>query len=376
MLIHRVVTQPGTHRVASRNIDALMELLASGSPTAFDAAVAYVTDSGVDALVAEIGSSRVGPAWLAMRKRWLVSCDWLRSDPTALNRLQSMPFSEVRVHDGDRVVARPGCVPFVPWHPKWFAIRGRGVRGCLCGSGNLSRNGLLTGHEVGVLQIVTRPTSAAERSVDTSLRDGESWFERQWRAATPLGRVLDAYAAQFSKTPQGLARNDDVSDATGGVGSRYGLTPAQLVALSTGTHFWIEAGILSRNRGPGRPGNQLMMSALMRVFFGAEASEVPQNTLVARPIVEHPIQSAVRVEAPIRFSDNSMDVISLPVPDAPWPASYDDQTLMFSKVNRHSSRHFILVSRNAQLSEEWRQKSMDQGTSYEMRSGRRWGVYS
>jgi hypothetical protein len=27
-----------------------MELLASGSPTAFDAAVAYVTDSGVDAL--------------------------------------------------------------------------------------------------------------------------------------------------------------------------------------------------------------------------------------------------------------------------------------------------------------------------------------
>lgn len=376
MLVHRAVGQPGTARVVSRNVDALTQLISAERAIGFDAAVAYVTDSGVDALLYAVDQAGLGARWSAMKKRFLVSCDWFRSDPTALERLHSTPSTTVRVHDGARVVARGGCVPYVPWHPKWFAVVGPAIRGNFCGSGNLSRNGLLTGHEVGVLQIVSRPTSAAERAVDTSLRAGATWFERHWRPATPLMSVWAEYQRRFAENPPNSAgRNDDDADASGRVGKRHGLTPAQLAALSAAPNFWIDAGILSHNRGPNRPGNQLMMSALMRVFFGAAAIEVDQNTLVAKPVVEHPRNNAVQAEAPIRFSDNSMDVISLPVPETPWPATYDDMTLLFTKVARASSLHFVLTVRDPAGSQGWRNQSIAQGTAYEMRSGRKWGVF-
>lgn len=374
MLIQTTVGQPGTAGAPARNVDALVQLMLAKT-THFDAAIAYVTDGGVDALLDAVMSKSAEQQWLALRKRFLVSCDWFRSDPTALERLASLPAA-VRVFDGRRVVPRPGCVPYVPWHPKWFAARGATSRGILCGSGNLSRNGLLSGHEAGVLQIVNRPTSKAERDVEHSIRDGETWFERHWRRATPLPEVLDSYRRAFKARPAPPAgRNDDDSDASGRVGRRHGLTVDQLAALAAASNFWIEGGTLSRNRGPNRPGNQLMMSALMRVFFGAPATEVDENTAVARPTIEHPRIAGLIAEAPIRFSDNSMDVISLPVPETPWPSTYDDKTLLFTKVSRGSALHYSLTVRAASGAKPWRDASSARRTSYAMRSGRQWGVF-
>jgi HKD family nuclease len=374
MLTQQMIGQPGTSGAKARNIDALINLIRSGV-TEFDAAVAYVTNSGVDTLLHHVVSQGAVWEWATTNKRFLVSIDWYRSDPTALERLLAVPAS-VRVHDGKRVVERKGCIPYVPWHPKWFAARGPSVRGQLIGSGNLSRNGLLTGHEAGLLQVVRKPTNRTERDVDLSIQEAESWFGRIWRRATPLASVLDQYSKGFAAQPKSnVGRNDDITDGSGRVGARHALTAEQLAALTTANNFWIEGGVLSRNRGPSRPGNQLMMSALMRVFFGSPSTEVPLNTHVGWATIEHPRSPKTVVSAPIRFSDNSMDVISLPVPESPWPATYDDQALLFTKASRGDELHFVMSVRTVARAGTWRKASTSEGTNYSMRSGRRWGVF-
>ena len=375
MIEQRMIGQPGTSGAPVRNVDAIVDLVRAGA-LEFDAAVAYVTDSGVDALLSTIASSGVASEWAGVTKRFLVSIDWYRSDPTALERLAAMP-SEVRVHDGSRVVDRPGCVPFVPWHPKWFSMRGSSARGHLIGSGNLSRNGLVSGHEAGTLQIVRKPSNKTENAVDSAIRDGEAWFDTAWTAATPLSSILGRYRRGFAALPKTeLARNDDVADVSGRVGARRGLTAEQLAALTSATNFWIEGkGGISLNRGPSRPGNQLNMSALMRVFFGGSAEHVARNSLIVTVTIEHPQDQTTSTSAPIRFSHNSMDVISLPVPASPWSTSYNDRVLLFTKAARGDALHFVLTARSDAGARAWRNSSKKQGTSFAMSSGRRWGVF-
>jgi HKD family nuclease len=375
MIEQRMIGQPGRPGAPVRNSDAIVDLVRVGAAS-FDAAVAYVTDSGVDALLSNISSSGVNTEWTGLTKRFLVSIDWYRSDPTALERLAALPAA-VRVHDGSRVVDRPGCVPFVPWHPKWFSVHGSSVRGHLVGSGNLSRNGLVFGHEAGTLQIVRKPSHKIEKVVDAAIRAGEAWFENSWSAATPLSTIIDKYRRGFTDLPKTeLARNDDVADVSGRVGTRHGLTADQLAALTSATNFWIEGeGGISKNRGPSRAGNQLNMSALMRVFFGGSADEVPRNSALVTVTLEHPSDQTMSPAAPIRFSDNSMDVITLPVPESPWPTSYDDRVLLFTKVTRDDALRYVLTVRSKTGARTWRSASTAQRTSFSMRSGRRWGVF-
>lgn len=112
MLLQRMIGQPGVSGTHVRNVDAILELVGSGA-VAFDSAVAYVTDSGVDALLREVSAQGADVAWNGLTKRFLVGIDWYRSDPTALERLAGVPAT-IRVHDGLRVVDRKGCVPYVP----------------------------------------------------------------------------------------------------------------------------------------------------------------------------------------------------------------------------------------------------------------------
>lgn len=376
MLVQRLIAQPRTANAATTNVDAIVELLASAGAARFSAAVAYVTDGGVDALLDKVSAPSAGAGWHQLEKRFLVGIDWCRSDPTALNRLASLASAEVRVHDGERVAVRSGCVPYLPWHPKWFAVQGSTIHGTLCGSGNLSRNGMLRGHEAGVLQIVRSPRTAAERAIQASLEDGENWFGQHWTSATPLQRILVPYEREFARRPHDSpGRNDDGSDESGRVGTSRALKPEQLAQLAGARYFWIEAGTLSRNRGAGRPGNQLMMSALMRVFFGAEARAVPKNTHVAYPVIEDSTDPSNAIRTTLRFSHNSMDVLGLPVPISPWPAQYDDRTLLFTKVARGTALHYSLTVRDAGGARQWRRTSSTQATEYRMSSGRRWGVF-
>ncbi|MFK4359137.1 hypothetical protein [Rhodococcus sp. 27YEA6] len=375
MLKQMMIGQPGSGRGPVTNVDGIIELVRAGA-SKFDSAIAYVTDSGVDALIEAIGTGRVELEWTQLAKRFLVSIDWYRSDPTALQRLASLPNCSVRVHDGERVVNRSGCVPFVPWHPKWFSVQGNATRGILVGSGNLSRNGIKYGHEAGCLQIIKNPSSRAEKSADAAIHDGQRWFDKMWKQATPLDDIAVKYHNLYAALPKvRLPRNDDISAESERVGKSRALDMDKLAALTSGTNLWIESGRLTQNRGPGREGNQLMMSAFTRVYFGFRAAEVPQNTAIGSVTIENSTDRRTTSSAPIRFSDNSMDVITLPVPESPWPSSYGDQVLHFEKISRGKELHFVLTVHAEPNASTWLKKWENQDTSYTMTSGRRWGVF-
>lgn len=377
MLVHQVVGQPGQAGGPPTNVRAISDLIVTPGVIGFDAAVAYVTDGGVDALLRTVNVPASRAAWSRLAKRFLVSVDWCRSDPTALERLAAIPNAQVRVHDGARVVMRTGCVPHLPWHPKWFSVYGPSVRGVLCGSGNLSRNGLSKGHEAGLLQIVRSPRTAAERTIEASLANGATWFDRHWRAGTALVDVLPPYRTEFARHPIGVVgRSEDASDGTDAASRTRGLRPEQIAKLSSATNLWIAAGTLSRNRGEGVQGNQLMMSAMTRVFFGVEPRVVPKNTHFESIVIEHPSNPGKRIATTLRFSHNSMDVLGLPVPSAPWPSAYDGKTLLFTKVARGTALHYILSVGSTAGALAWQRRSAGQGSAYKMQSGREWGVFS
>lgn len=359
---------------AATNEAALGQLLGTPGGRRLDIAIAYVTNPGVTVLETAAGSLAAAQ-WSKLEKRVLLGVDWLRSEPTAIDRLAQLPGAKVRIHDGAQVVARSGCVPYTSWHPKLFLLTGARCRAALHGSGNLSGNGMTVGHEVGaVLSATTKQGAAGEvwRAVDELV----PWFDALWVRATPWDAVREAYekryAAERLKTP---VPPDQPADPTGTVGSRRGMTAEQLSALASGQTLWLDVGKVSKNRGPLKPGNQIMMKALTRVFFGASSVQVPQNTSFPSVTVVEPVGGVGRATCTLRFSDNSMDVLTVPVPGSPWPTAYDDRTLQFTKRADGTELVYELRVLNRTQANALERRSRAQGTSWRMQSGgRRWGV--
>lgn len=296
-------------------LDLFRTALAHFRPTHIDAAVAYATVRGVIAL--EQCFLTTNPVlWSSMRKRWLVGIDWFRSDPGALDYLARLPRSSVRTPDGITIVGRRGCTPLLPYHPKTFILRASDGLGIVNGSGNLSRNGLTRGHECGNLILFAGTLTAPERSLRRSVQDVPVWFDRMWRSADPLSGFIADYrqAYESSENMRAPVPTDDDAAPTSRTERtthhRRGIAPGRLRQLRAASHLWIRF-VPNPNRGPGRPGNQLMMSPMTRVFFGFPAIDLPTNTFVGDVRVKY---SGYASNCPLRFSDNSMDVPSLPVP--------------------------------------------------------------
>lgn len=162
--------------------------IADGPFTRISAAVAYATVGGVK-LLEETLREHLGEAWNAMGKKWLVGIDWCRSDPPALDRLASLQNSEVRTPDGAAVVARAGCTPSQTYHPKLFMLTGGRRTVIVCGSGNLSRNGLSRGCEIGGVVTLDGPAPEGagrpRRQSRASAMEGGEQAER--RSTSPFG---------------------------------------------------------------------------------------------------------------------------------------------------------------------------------------------
>ena len=318
-------------------------------------AVAYATHSGVAALDEALSSlSR----WRKASKQWLVGIDYCRSDPLALSHLNDLPRSELRVFDGEFVANRSGCVPRHSFHPKAYLLFGSSKSAAVVGSGNLSRTGLQHGVE-----------AAASVRNSSAIDDVKSWFRRQWRAATPLEDVEALYRRHYESTanrryPQ-ASEDDLVPESTSRTGQ---LRPHELRKLRVCQHLWTEAGKLTRNRGRGRPGNQLMMKRNARVFFGFAARDLPTDTFIGNVVIE--FDGRRWGDRSLRFSNNSMDVLTLPVPEQ--GVSYDQQTLHFEQVG---VRAFKLTIGDKAESRRWRLRSQSIEGNLRMKGGRLWGVY-
>ena len=318
-------------------------------------AVAYATHSGVAALDEALSSlSR----WKKAHKRWLVGIDYCRSDPLALSHLNDLQRSKLRIFDGEFVANGNGCVPRYSFHPKAYLLFGSSKSAAVVGSGNLSRTGLQHGVE-----------AAASIRDGRAIDGAKSWFRRQWRAATPFEDVEASYRRRYESTdnrrhPQ--ASEDDFAPESASQAAQ--LRPHELRKLRVCRHLWIEAGNITRNRGPHLPGNQLMMKRNARVFFGFAARDLPTDTSIGNIAIE--LDGQWWRDRSLRFSNNAMDVLTLPVPEQ--GQSYDLQTLHFEQVG---VRAFKLTIRNKAESRQWKRRSESVEGNLPMKSSRLWGVY-
>ena len=317
-------------------------------------AVAYATHSGVADLDDALSSlSRWGKA----NKQWLVGIDHCRSDPLALSHLNDLPRSKLRIFDGEFVANRNGCVPRHSFHPKAYLLFGSSKSAAVVGSGNLSRTGLQHGVE-----------AAASVRNSRAVAGLKSWFRGQWRAATPFEDVEAPYQRRYEsianrRHPQ--ASEDDIAPESS-QGAQ--LKPHELRKLRVCRRLWIETGNITRNRGPNLPGNQLMMKRNARVFFGFAARDLPTDTSIGNVAIE--LDGQWWRDRSLRFSNNAMDVLTLPVPEQ--GQSYDQQTLHFEQVG---VRAFKLTIGNKAESRRWKRRSQSVAGNLPMKSSRLWGVY-
>ena len=323
------------------------------------AAVAYATHSGVADLLRKLAAQ---DEWERVSKRWLVGVDFCRSDPIALKGLDSLPRSKVRIYDGRYLVGRDRCIPRVSFHPKLYAFRRGRNEAVVAGSGNLSRTGLRIGVEAGV--------SVYDIS-GTDSRFLRQWFNRRWGLASPLDDVAAEYCDRFQSQENRLhpaPTEDDVAPES--AGTRGQLRPDQLRKIKVCRHLWIQSGNLHFNRGPGRPGNQLMLKRNTRVFFGFPARDLDRDTAVGHVEIEY--AGNVRFDCSLRFSNNSMDVLTLPVPGVEGPAAYDQEVLCFQQTG---VRQFRLVVGTHRDIGRWKRSSNAIDGLFRMSSGREWGVF-
>jgi HKD family nuclease len=350
-------------------LDAIDLILRATDITRMQIAAAYVTSKGVHDFV-DLMSSRLGNAWDGIDKRWLTSFDYCRSEPVALQALRSLPSSRVRVHNAAFCLAHQG-VPKTPFHPKAFFFESVESLFVLAGSGNLSRSGLSKGFEAGLVVSVDR-TGDEHTTAFESIDALRGWFSANWNGAAPLNPgLLNSYEALFQSTStlkHSVPTEDDIASSDTRNGT---LSGKDLQKLRVCKHFWIEAGNITRNRGPQLPGNQLMMKRLSRVFFGFDAVTVPENTFIGNVSMRFnggPINAYS-----LTYSDNGMDKLTLPIPGAGGPAMWDNRNLLFT---RDTPTQFTVTLGTRATKARWSKASKAIDAAFKMTSGREWGVFS
>jgi len=349
---------------AREYIELFDTALSGANYTHFDAAVAYASLSGVRVLNQRI-SARIGSAWQSMNKRWLIGIDLCRSDPPALVRLGGMSHSRVRVPNGRAVVQTTGCKPREYFHPKLFIFRGPQSNAIICGSGNLSANGLTGGCECGsIFRFSSR--------VHAQLVLLQAWFNSAWRAATRYEDIAEIYKRRCDevvRTRTAVPIEDDVLPTEPTPRRDRGLSEAQIRKLRTYDNFWIEAGSLGANLGRGIPGNQLDMTRYTRVFFGAPPAPVNPNDIIDYVTL---VWNGVRYgDRTLKFGDNGMDKLNVPPAGDRGALFYRDKTLMFSRLADGAFRFTVGDDRDRR---SWERKS--RRADAVCRVGRRaWGLF-
>jgi hypothetical protein len=336
-----------------------------------DVAAAYITSSGVDLLLRTM-NDRSCAQNTRVAKRWITSFDYCRTDPVALETLFALPSSSLRIHDAWACLANGG-VPRVPFHPKAFLVRSNQHDYVLAGSGNLSRSGLSRGFEAGLVVGIDRFSRSIDPSASKAISACRRYFASIWKGAIPLRPGLLAEYRNLYDSADHLKNaaptEDDVATSDT---SRGSLSSEDLKKLRVCRHFWIDAGNITKNRGPHLPGNQLMMKRLSRVFFGFEPTALPKDSPVGHVAIS--FDQEFRAEYSLTFSNNGMDKLVLPIPGSGsgTPESYDNKYLLFERIR---PRQFRLRLGSHSTAAAWLRKSNRIDAAFKMSQGREWGVF-
>ena len=107
------------------------------------------------------------------------------------------------------------------------------------------------------------------------------------------------------------------------------------------------------------------------MFFGFPADVVATNHIFGNVYLQY--DGNLEVTRSLRFGNNSMDKINLPIPGQDGPASYDNRVVLFEKKD---GRHFRVHVGGANEQLLWLAKSKQQGLVFEMAGGRKFGFFS
>ena len=270
---------------------------------------AYATQSGLAAYEMEFGAD----FWQNTTSRWLFGIDYGRSQPEALRHILEKPNCEVRVHDGHYLVDKPGFLPRRDYHPKtsFLLHPGAAKKGVVTGSGNFSSNGLKQSVEAGAALFVD-----LNAGHEDTIQQGLEAANDLWENATPAEAILNEYAERWSSS---FSRVIEVSPHGDGIpGSR--------------DVFWIETGYVTKNRGMSKPGNQIDLPRGMSRYFGFESPvDLPLNSTIGEIDFLTPVGGPVSRN--LRLGNNSMEKITLPIPESHGYDLYDGKVLVFHRVN-------------------------------------------
>lgn len=308
---------------------------------------AYATQSGAAAFDIEFGA----PFWNQTSSRWLLGIDYGRTQPQALRTLLAKANTEIRIHDGAWIVDRRGFIPRRDFHAKAAILKNQMLNrsGIVLGSGNFSSNGLRRSIEAGA-SIVAEENEFPAIGLTTKFEVAE----RLWHEATPVLEILDQYEegwrTSFSRAANEIQEQDFAEQPVGDV-------------------FWIEAGYITRNRGPNRPGNQIDFPRGMGRYFG-----LPFSANQARNTVIGEITFSTPVGAPVinnlRMGNNLMEKVSLPIPETHGFDIYDGKVLVFQRTGASFAMSALEVA-------DFEAAFGDRLTGvHVMASGRRYGTIS
>lgn len=335
------------------------------------AGYAYATVGGVQLVSWALEDT--SPGWIKMKKQWLVSLDWGTTEPEAVELLMALPNSSVRIPNAADVIKRR-LMPRTCFHPKILVLHARrapdmGSAALVVGSGNLTIAGLQSAYEAAALEVVAGG-ARGERNVGRreAIARCVADLDRIWRdAETPNAALLDRYRALRQRRP--TPEEDSTPEPRELERKEVEQSFDQIARLSTASHLWVNAGYVVTNLGRGRPGNQIDLARGTRAFFGFSGRKVPTNTLLGTVRIRFgPYISSTNM----RFANNSMDRLNLPIPGESGPNSYDDEWLLFE---RRPDGSFTMTVLNQREVAEARKRSRAQGSCFKMRSGREYGVY-
>lgn len=293
---------------ANSTVQQLKSMYDHVGPTEMLSCFAYATNSGARCFDMKLGTE----LWAEIETKWLFGIDYGRTQPAALRFIAEKENTEVRIQDGAYVVQSKNFVPRRDFHMKSAFMLNRADQrfGFLTGSGNFSSSGLSWNIECGAYLVAN--------SADEFGRSFQNIFHetrRLWDHATPFDDIIDAYEESWS------AEQPQIGDE----GEEPEVLPDQFDT------FWIEAGYVTQNRGPIRPGNQIDMPRGMHRYFGlAEPPNIDRNMDIGEIRFVPPLGEEVARN--LRLGNNLMEKITLPIPEQHGLDIYDGKVLLFRRV--------------------------------------------
>lgn len=335
--------------------------------TEMDVAVAYATLKGSKLLNEKL--EKVIPKWGTIKKRWLVSINGKVTEPEAISYLAGLQNSEVRIPFGKRLI-NTNFKNTSLFHYKiyFFESSSKEQLSVFSGSPNLTASAFYANCEQ-AFSLEARPQFSAEEKLTYEMYlDKKRIIRDIFDTTEPL---TQSFLNQYMNLPRPSFRPDkDLLNGTIIDAWSAEVPFDKGLALATARNLWVEVRRVIYNHQVGNKGNQLDLQGGTRSFFGFSNKRVAENTTfghVNLTYLGNPYRGA------LKYVSNGMDKLNLPPCDYPGPPTYVNETLLFER--RIDGAYQLTLGNPAQIL-NWKQKSENQETSFKMKGGRAFGVFS